>query len=86
MPVALCLEEHDKALRLEATKHTLHAPVPRRPTHGLSPTGFDRKSYRRRNEVERTINRLKNFRTVATRYGKQAYVFHGTVSTAAIRL
>ena len=38
----------------------------------------------RRNEVERTINRLKNSRAVATRYDKRAYVFHGTA--AAVRL
>jgi transposase len=41
---------------------------------------------KRRNEVERLINRLKGFRAVATRYYKRAYVFHGTVSVAAIRL
>ncbi len=42
--------------------------------------------HRRRNEVERTINRLKNFRAAATRFGKRAYVFHGTVAVAADRL
>jgi transposase len=36
--------------------------------------------------VERTINRLKNFRAVLTRYAKRAYVFHGMVTVAAIRL
>lgn len=40
---------------------------------------------KRRNEVERTINSLKNFRAVATRYDKRAYVFHGTVTLATIR-
>jgi transposase len=40
----------------------------------------------RRNEVERTINRLKMFRVVATRFDKHAHVFHGTVTVAAIRL
>ncbi|MDI2131360.1 IS5/IS1182 family transposase, partial [Yinghuangia seranimata] len=30
--------------------------------------------------------RLKAFRAVATRYDQRAYVFHGTVTLAAIRL
>jgi transposase len=38
-----------------------------------------------RNEVERTINALKNFRAVATRFDKHAFLFHGTVTIAAIR-
>lgn len=53
---------------------------------GGRPTGFDSESYKRRNEVERTINRLKNSRAAATRYDKRAYVFHGTVTAAAVRL
>ncbi|MEH0399180.1 IS5 family transposase [Streptomyces sp. B21-088] len=58
----------------------------RRRSKGGRPTGFDVTLYRRRNQVERTINRLKTFRAVATRYDKRAYVFHGTVTVAAIRL
>lgn len=44
--------------------------------------------YKRRNEVERTINRFKQSRAVATRYDKRAYVFHGTITItlASIRL
>src|SRR3954468_4006462 len=30
--------------------------------------GFDREAYRQRNIIERMINRLKNFRRIATRY------------------
>ncbi|WP_405606686.1 hypothetical protein [Streptomyces sp. NBC_00076] len=48
--------------------------------------GFDKTIHKRRNEVERTINALKNFRAGATRYDKRAYVFHGTVTIASIRL
>lgn len=34
----------------------------------------------------RAYNALKNFRVVATRFEKRAYVFHGTVTLASIRL
>jgi transposase len=33
---------------------------------------FDRQAYRERNRVERLINRLKQFRRIATRYEKRA--------------
>lgn len=42
--------------------------------------------YKRRNEVELTINKLKYARAVATRHDKRAYVFHGIVTVASIRL
>jgi len=58
----------------------------RRGSKGGRPAGFDKTIYKRRNEVERTINALKNFRAAATRYDKRAYVYHGTVTVASIRL
>jgi len=33
--------------------------------------GFDREAYRERNRIERLINRLKQFRRIATRYEKR---------------
>lgn len=78
-------------LRRRQIKHTIAEPRDqranrqRRGSKGGRPTGFDRTVYRRRNEVERTINRLKTFRAIATRYDKRAYVY-GTVTVAAIRL
>jgi transposase len=40
--------------------------------------------YRERNVVERAINRLKQFRRVATRYEKRAVNFLAMVKFAAI--
>ncbi|GGR70170.1 IS5 family transposase [Streptomyces roseolus] len=79
-------------LRRCQIKHTIAEPRSeranrqRRGRGGGRPVGFDKVIYKRRNEVEHTINSLKNFRAVATRYDKRAYVFHGTVALAAIRL
>lgn len=47
----------------------------RRGSRGGRPAGFDKTIQRSRNEVERTVDRLKNFRAIATRFGKRAYVF-----------
>jgi transposase len=48
------------------------------------PKRFDRKSYRRRNIIERCINSLKWFRRVATRYEKLALHYLGMVTLAII--
>ncbi|ARF53338.1 IS5 family transposase [Streptomyces gilvosporeus] len=79
-------------LRRRQIRHTIperrdqRANRQRRGSRGGRPAGFDRALYTRRNEVERTINALKGFRAVATRYDKRAFVFHGTVTVAAIGL
>jgi len=53
---------------------------------GGRPAGFDKAIYKRRDEVERTLNALKGFRAVATRFGKRAYLFQGIVTSAALHL
>lgn len=47
---------------------------------------FDRPAYRERATVERLINRLKQFRRVATRYEKRAANYLAMVTIAAIML
>ncbi len=47
---------------------------------------FDKDAYRKRNVVERLINRLKQFRRVATRYEKRAVNYLAMLTIAAITL
>ena len=47
---------------------------------------FDQAAYRERNVIERTVNRLKQFRTLPTRYDKLAVSSHALVTLACIRL
>jgi transposase len=53
---------------------------------GGRPPRFDPEAYKQRNVVERCINKHKQFRAVATRYDKRAYIFAGTVDVASIRI
>ena len=46
-------------------------------------SGFDRAAYAERNRVERCVNRLKQFRRVATRYDKCACDYLAMVELAA---
>jgi transposase len=47
---------------------------------------FDKVAYRKRNVVERLVNRLKHFRRIATRYEKRAVNRLGMLTIAAIVL
>ena len=59
--------------------------IPTKKNERRSPR-FDKAAYRERNVVERTINRLKQFRRIATRYEKQAVNYLGMLTLGAIFL
>jgi transposase len=56
----------------------------RKGTRGGRPPGFDRARYRQRNQVERLMNRRKQFRAVATRFDKLAVRYQATITVADI--
>ena len=53
---------------------------------GGRPPAFDPGGCKERNAVERCFARLKQFRAVATRYDKRAFMYQGTVDVASIRI
>lgn len=56
----------------------------RRGSAGGRPVTYDVDAHRRRNNVERAINKLRGYRAVATRFDKRDYVYRGTVDVASI--
>jgi transposase len=57
-----------------------------RGSHGGRPPAFDREQYKDRNTAGRCFGKLKQFRAVATRYGKREFMYQGTVDLASIRI
>lgn len=51
---------------------------------GGRPPAFDREAYKQRNTVERCINKLKQWRGLATRYAKTATTYLAGLHLAAI--
>ena len=73
-----------RAIRARLHRQHIHAVIPRLAHEPRRGVRFDQPLYRERNVVERTINRLKRFRRVATRYEKRADHFHAMLILAAI--
>ena len=66
-------------------KHGIAVTIPRRRDERRRGP-FDRAVYRLRNEVERLVNRMKQFRRVATRYEKRAENYQAILTVVAILL
>ena len=72
-------------VRAALRRRGIGAVIPTRSDQRRRPR-FDRAAYRTRERVERLINRLKQFRRVATRYEKRGHCYLAFVTLAAIVL
>ena len=52
---------------------------------GGRPPAFDAGRYKQRNTLERCFAKLKQFRTVATRYDKREFMYQGTIDHTVFR-
>ncbi|MFE4257647.1 IS5 family transposase [Streptomyces sp. NPDC056883] len=83
-----------RAIRAHLSRRGIRAVIPqpadqvanrrRRGRQGGRPPTFSRDAYKQRNTVERCINRLKNWRGLATRYEKTSIVFQAGLHVAGI--
>jgi len=76
-------------LRRRGTRHMIperRDQRQRRAMHPGRPPAFDAATYRRRNVVERCVNRLKQWRGIATRYEKRACNYRAMVVIAALMI
>jgi transposase len=69
------------SVRAELRRRRIGAVIPTRTNQRRRPR-FDRAVYAERNRVERCVNRLKQFRRVATRYEKRACNLSGAETHA----
>ncbi|CAM2737005.1 IS5 family transposase [Streptomyces albus] len=85
-----------RAIREHLRKRGIRAVIPvpadqrrhrlRRGSRGGRPPAFDRETYKQRNTGERCINRLKQWRGIATRYEKTATIYLAGLHVAGIFL
>lgn len=70
-------------LREWLAEREIDAVIPKRDNED-GPNDYDREAYRDRPLIERTINRRKRFRRIATRYEKQASSYLAMVTLACM--
>ncbi|GAA3904421.1 hypothetical protein GCM10022207_87100 [Streptomyces lannensis] len=85
-----------RVIRAHLSKHGIRAVIPvpadprghrlRRGSLGGRLPAFDREAYKQRNTVEWCINRLKQWRGIATRYEEAATVYRAGLLIAGIFL
>ena len=78
-----------RLLRRRSIPHTIPERADqkeRRPRRAGRRPGFDREAYRRRNVVERCVNKLKQWRGIATRYEKRAVNYRAMVVIASLMM
>ena len=73
------------ALRSYLHRYHIRYTIPRR-SNEHHQGSFNKQHYRKRNIVEILINRLKQFRRIATRYEKRASNFAAMITIASIFL
>jgi transposase len=73
------------AIRDDLTKRGIEPVIPPR-SNRKTPIEYDHEAYQRRNLIERCVNRLKQFRRIATRYEKTARAYLSMLCIAAARL
>lgn len=83
-----------RAIRTDLRRRGIRAVIPqpvdqiakrkKRGRSGGRPPAFDKTAYRQRNTVERCINKLKQWRGLATRYDKTATIYLAALHIAGI--
>src|SRR5216117_2999623 len=72
-------------IRNDLAERGIEPVIPPR-SNRKTPIEYDREAYKRRNLIERCVNRLKQFRRIATRYEKTARAYLSMLCIAAAKL
>src|SRR6266536_1425292 len=76
---------HSDGIRNDLAERGIEPVIPPR-SNRKTPIEYDREAYKRRNLIERCVNRLKQFRRIATRYEKTARAYLSMLCVAAAKL